>query len=218
MRAIWLALLSLGLIVGPAVGTARAETLAPTLDSWWQPALVQVAPVPPYRTQLDGSRYAASDCGPAVLGMALGGYGVDVDTIELRRLSQTYQGTWPGRGGTALQHIAHVAEDFGLQTYGLYDAPDEFHQWSVDEVADQVARGRWVIPLVRYGSLPGHETTGVRYGHYILIYAASGDGFLYHDPAYRPIDEGAGRWISRAQLDEAMTPVLVPRQAVALGA
>ncbi len=210
--------MALGLFAGPMAAAGRAEAAAPTLDAWWQPALVRAANVPPYRTQLDGSRYAASDCGPAVLGMALDGYGIDVDTIELRRLAQTYQGTWPGRGGTALQHVAHVAEDFGLQAYGLYDGPDEFHQWTVDEIADQVALGRWVIPLVRYGSLPGHETSGVRYGHYILIYAVSGDGFVYHDPAYRPIEEGAGRWISRAQLAEAMDPVLVPRQAVALGA
>ena len=216
----WLrtALIALGMLAWPLAGVAHAETVAPAFDAWWQPSIDRSTSVPPYRTQLDGSRYAASDCGPAVLGMALDGYGIGVDTIELRRLSHTYQGTWPGRGGTALQYVAQVAEDFGLQSYGLYDAPDEFHQWTVDEIADQVARGRWVIPLVRYGSLPGHEASGVRFGHYVLIYAESGDGFIYHDPAFRPIEEGAGRWISRDQLAAAMDPVLVPRQAVALGA
>jgi hypothetical protein len=88
----------------------------------------------------------------------------------------------------------------------------------VEEIADQVARGRWVIPLVRYGLLPGHETTGVRTGHYVVLYALRGDGFLFHDPAVLPIAQGAGRWISREQLARAMAPTQVPFQAVALGA
>jgi len=47
--------------------------------------------------------YARSDCGPAVLGMALADYGVDEPTLELRQLTHTYQGTWPTvRVGTAL--------------------------------------------------------------------------------------------------------------------
>jgi hypothetical protein len=95
---------------------------------------------------------------------------------------------------------------------------DTFHQWSADEISGQVAAGRLVIPLVRYGLLPGHEDSGVRYGHYILLYAVQGDGFVYQDPAMRPITEGRGRWISRAQLDRAMAPTWPPRQALALGA
>ena len=82
-------------------------------DTWYRQALLRRAIEPPYRTQLDDSIYARSDCGPAVLGMALADYGVDQDTLELRRLTHEYQGTWPRvRVGTALQHISHVAEDF----------------------------------------------------------------------------------------------------------
>ena len=152
--------------------------------------------------------------------MALAAFGVDLDTLDLRRLTHTYQGTWPAvRVGTALQHIAHVAEDLGLASHGLYEADDEaFHQWSVSEISANVAAGRLVIPLVRFGLLPGHEDTGVRWGHYILLYAIEGDGFTFQDPAVRPIEDGRARWISRAQLDAAMAPVWPPRQAVALGA
>jgi len=74
-----------------------------------------------------------------------------------------------------------------------------------------------VIPLVRFGLLPGHEDSGVRWGHYILLYATQGDGFLYQDPAVRPIEQGRARWISRDQLDRAMAPTWPRRQAVALG-
>jgi hypothetical protein len=189
-------------------------------DSWYRSALVRQTVEPPYRTQLDDSIYARSDCGPAVLGMVLAAYGVEEDTLDLRRLTHSYQGTWPAvRVGTALQHIARVAEDYGLGSHGLYDDAEAtvFHQWTVDELAAQVANGRLAIPLVRFGLLPGHETTGVRWGHYILLYAVEGDGFRYQDPAVRPIEEGRGRWISRAQLDQAMAPVWPPRQALALG-
>jgi hypothetical protein len=195
-------------------------TLAPPAhaDSWFRGTLVRASVEPPYRTQLDDSIYARSDCGPAVLGMVLDDYGVDEDTLELRRLTHEYQGTWPRvRVGTALQHIAHVAEDFGLNTYGLYDDADTFHQWTVGEIASQISAGRLLIPLVRFGLLPGHEDSGVRWGHYILLYAVQGAGFLYQDPAVRPIEEGRARWISRDQLDHAMAPVFPPRQALALG-
>jgi hypothetical protein len=149
--------------------------------------------------------------------MALEGYGINLPNVEVRRLTHTYQGTWPGRGGTALQYMAQVAGDLGLATYGLYDEGGDFHRWSVDEIANQIADGRWVIALVRYDQLPGHETSGVRTGHYILLYAQDGGGFRYHDPAFRPYEQGRSRWISWAQLNTAMDPVLVPRQAVALG-
>src|SRR3954451_9181931 len=188
-------------------------------DSWYRAALVRRGVEPPYRTQLDDSIFARSDCGPAVLGMTLAAYGIDEDTLELRRLTHTYQGTWPAvRVGTALQHMAHVAEDFGLSTYGLYEADGEtFHQWSVDELTQQVGSGRLAIPLVRFGLLPGHEDTGVRFGHYILLYAVAGDGFMFQDPAVRPIEDGRARWISRDQLDRAMAPVWPPRQAMTIG-
>jgi hypothetical protein len=87
----------------------------------------------------------------------------------------------------------------------------------VEEIADELQGGRLVIPLVRFGLLPGHEDSRLRWGHYILLYAVSDDGFMYQDPAVRPIDDGKSRWISREQLDRAMAPVWPPRQAVALG-
>jgi hypothetical protein len=197
-----------------------APVVAQVGDTWYRAALLRRAEEPPYRTQLDDSIYARSDCGPAVLGMALADYGVDMDTLDLRRLTHTYQGTWPAvRVGTALQYIAQVADELGLPASGLYEGDDAaFHQWTVQEIEANIAAGRLVIPLVRFGLLPGHEDTGVRWGHYILLYAVQGDGFAYQDPAVRPIDDGRARWISRAQLGEAMAPVFPPRQALALGA
>ncbi|HET6320104.1 MAG TPA: hypothetical protein VFG86_26910 [Chloroflexota bacterium] len=211
MRRGWVALALAALIACVLPATVSA-------DDWFRPGARRLLHEPVYRTQKDDSRYARANCGPATLGMVLDAYGVQFSNLELREMTHTYQGTWPGRGGTALQHMAHVAEDFSVPVHGLYDVPGEvFHAWSIDDVVSQVQRGRWVVPLVRYGMLPGHEDSGVRTGHYIVLYRVLGDGFVYDDPAYDPIEEGKARWISREQLDEAMNPVLVPRQAMALG-
>jgi hypothetical protein len=209
-------LVACGLLLATLLPPTVAFAEPPVRDNY-AVARTRLLAAPLYRTQLDDSRYASSNCGPAVLGMVLDAYGISLDNLTLRRLTHSYQGNWPGRGGTALQHIARVAEDFGLRASGLYEEDGEtFRHWTSDDVLDEVRRGRWVIPLVRYNLLPGHEG-GVGFGHYILVYAMQGDGYLYHDPAYRPIEQGRARWISRAQLDRAMVPVLEPRQAVALG-
>src|ERR671935_18896 len=74
----------------------------------------------------------------AALGMILDAYQLNYSTLDLRQMTHTYQGTWPNRGGTALQHMAHVAQDFGVAVHGLYDVPDEaFHRWGIDEISDQ---------------------------------------------------------------------------------
>src|SRR5919199_986373 len=62
-------------------------------DPWYRGSATRVVSEPVYRTQRDGSRYAASNCGPAALGMVLDAYGVDFSTLDLRRLTHTYQGT-----------------------------------------------------------------------------------------------------------------------------
>ena len=54
-----------------------------------------------------------------------------------------------------------------------------FHRWSVDQIDGQLHLGRWVVPLVRYNMLPGHETTNLRTGHYIVVYRSTGDGFTF---------------------------------------
>ncbi|MDQ3809342.1 MAG: C39 family peptidase [Chloroflexota bacterium] len=208
---------ALGAVLATLLLTLALPGAASAAD-WYRPGPRRLIGEPVYRTQRDGSRFAGSNCGPAVLGMVLDAYGSQLSTLELREKTHTYQGTWPNRGGTALQHIAHVADDLAVPVHGLYDSPDaEFHRWSVDEVVDEIDRGRWVIPLVRYAMLPGHEASGVRTGHYIVLYRNEGDGFVYHDPAFDPVEQGRARWISRDQLDRAMNPVLVPRQALALG-
>ena len=194
----------------PELGEASAP-VADLLDE--APRLLPWSGLP-FRTQRDGSRWAGSNCGPAALAMIFEARGLVMDNDELRFLTHTYQGTVGMRTGTALQHMAHVAEDFGVPTRGLYDA-DGFHRWTIDELRAEVARGNPVIALVKYRLLPGRETSPVRFDHYIVLWDLTPDGFVYNDPAYPTPEEGFGLTISNTQLEAAMRPTLEPRQAVA---
>ncbi len=175
----------------------------------------------PFHTQKDGDRFQGSNCGPAVLAMVLDAFGMQRGNSELRLLTHTYQGTVGARTGTALQHVAHVAADFGLEPTGLYQQPngaypnDGFARWTVEDIRAEVLAGRPVVPLVKFRLLPGHEDSLFRADHYVVIHGVDGDSFLYHDPIYDSPWEGAGRWMTADQLAAAMRPTLVPQQAVA---
>src|SRR5262245_57402639 len=107
--------------------SAQYSDVEPTIDA------VSFRMAVPFRTQKDGSRWQGANCGPAVLGMILDGFGQSgQSTDDLRFRAHTYQGTVGVRTGTALDHIAHVAEDFGVHTYGLYGADGSWRSWTVD--------------------------------------------------------------------------------------
>ena len=172
----------------------------------------------PFRSQRDGGPWESSNCGPAALGMVLDGFGiVGQKTDDLRFRSHTYQDTVGQRTGTALQHLTHVAEDFGLSTYGLYATDGSFRSWTPDDIRAQLQQGRPVMALVRLYLLPGYEWIGPRWAHYILVTGQAGDDFVYSDP-YQ-IDPGIGRGgrISAAGLTEAMQESPIPGQAAAFG-
>jgi hypothetical protein len=168
----------------------------------------------PWRTQLDGSRFAGSNCGPASLGMVLDAFGVSKPTDNLRYLTHTYQGTWGSSTGTALQHIARVAEDFGVPSRGLYDGP-RFRTWTIAELREEIRQGHPVMILVKYRLLPGHEGSRAGYDHYIVVWDVDGDSFVYNDPAYTRSRDGYGRRISASALERATKASIIPGQAVA---
>lgn len=186
-----------------------------------EPARIQAGNfrlIVPFRTQKDGSRWQGSNCGPAILGMVLDGYGIlGQGTEDLRYRSHTYQGTVGVRTGTALHHIAQVAEDFGVQTYGLYESDGRFHSWTVDEIREQLRLGRPVMPLVRLYLLPGYESSLPRWGHYVLITGLNDQGFYYSDPLIPEPASGASGFMPAEQLMSAMQASHLPGQAVSFG-
>jgi hypothetical protein len=196
------------------VADRPADAAEQSVTEWLAALPPQHVRAVPFRTQRDGSRWAGSNCGPAALAMVLEAFGIVEDNEALRYRSHTYQGTWGMRTGTALEHLVHVAEDFGIATVGLYEG-GAFRRWTVEALRAEVAAGRPVIALAKYRLLPGHEDSPVRFDHYIVLWALTPDGFVYNDPSYPDAVEGFARTITNAQLEAAMQAARPPRQAVA---
>jgi hypothetical protein len=172
----------------------------------------------PFRTQKDGGRWQVSNCGPAALGMVLDGFGLRGQaTDDLRFRSHTYQGTVGMRTGTALEHVARVAEDFGVPTFGLFLEDGSFRRWTSDDLRTQLRQGRPVMALVRLYLLPGYEWIGPRWGHYVLLTGTDRDGFFYSDSLRTDPVEGTGGYIAVEALERAMLASHIPGQAVAFG-
>jgi Peptidase_C39 like family len=170
----------------------------------------------PFRTQKDGGPWQTSNCGPAALGMVLDAFGMTGQaTDDLRFRAHTYQGTVGMRTGTALQHVAHVAEDYGLSSVGLMAGGDTFHHWTVGEISDELRRGHPVMPLVRLYLVPGYEGMAPRWGHYILITGIAPGGFYFSDPLKTDPVAGISGLISPQQLERAIEGSHIPRQATA---
>jgi hypothetical protein len=158
----------------------------------------------PYRSQLDGADYEDSNCGPASVAMALDTFGMRASLADLRAATMKLQDTdGCDDCGSYIQTLASVTEARGLKTFSLLDNPDTLHQWTIDEVRQQLRNGRVVIPQVKFRQLPGRTTSAYSGDHFIVITGISGSNFLYNDP----IDtdgRGYGRVISSEQLAKAM--------------
>ena len=169
----------------------------------------------PFRTQKDGGRWQTSNCGPATLGMILDGFGIlDQATDELRVRAHTYQGTLGMRTGTGLDHVAHVGEDLGILTHGLYAGDGSFRRWEVSDVIQELRSGRPGMPLVRLYLVPGYEAMAPRWGHYILLTGIGPEGFYFSDSLKTDPSEGTSGVISELQLVSAMAGSHIPGQAV----
>jgi hypothetical protein len=169
----------------------------------------------PYRSQLDGTPYASANCGPASVGMVLAAFGIERQTHDLRLRANRLQGTWGYDDGIAIEHLATIVREHGLQTYGLWDG-EAFRRWTLDDARAALRAGRPVIPQVWYRALPGRWNSRYQYDHYIVLVGTVGESFLYHDP----IDydhPGAYRVISAEQLTKAWRSSDVPWGAFAVG-
>ena len=200
----WAIGLALAAAIAGAVlpGPTRAEEARVLLDV-------------PYRTQLDGSPYAGSNCGPAVIGMVLSGYGREIPTEDLRGQVNELQHTWGDfNSGTAIENLAVIARRYGLEPLDLFDGR-KLRQWSLDDVRRHLDAGRPVVPQVWYRGLTGRE--GQRYNgdHYIALIGYAGDEFVYHDPVDK---DGLGPTvrISASELERAWRESDLPFAALAI--
>ncbi len=174
-----------GWVDGDLLGRARTPAARDLPWAYPDDLRAEVRINVPYRTQLDGSDFASTNCGPTALGMLLETFGVNVPSSDLRGQVLSTQDVDPRDvdSGSFIWALAQVAQSDGLQAHGLYEADgDALHHWSLDEIRGSLRGGRPVIVQVVYRGLPGREDSGYYGDHYIVITGLMGDDFLYNDP------------------------------------
>lgn len=171
----------------------------------------------PYRSQLDGTPWAAANCGPVSVAMILEAHGIRVHSTEVRRHVMALQNT-PNCSecGSFIESLAGAVEVYGLQAIDLTGADGKLRRWSMDDVRAALRSGYPVLPQVMYRQLPGREDAPYWGDHYLVLTGMVGDFFLYNDP----IDDGPGygRLIHADQLQRAMATSDFPMAAFAAGA
>ncbi|MBI2952911.1 MAG: LysM peptidoglycan-binding domain-containing protein [Chloroflexi bacterium] len=157
----------------------------------------------PYRTQFDGTRYEESNCGPATLAMLLSYYGKWWSNDDLRNDVNVSVGYWGLDGGSDWESLVYAARLRGFVVRGLYEGPNRYRKWTIDDLLQEVQAGRPVMLLVRYRSLPGHEA-GFGGDHYIVFLGLTADGrVVYNDSAFNGASEGARRTMGKDRLLQA---------------
>ena len=185
----------------------------------------------PYRTQLDGTDYAAANCGPTSVGMALEAFGQVYGQPLLRATAMQLQDSVGcDECGVFVQNLATLVQQRGVQVVGLrtdgspprpvtdVDRADEatLRRWTLDDVRAELRNGRVVLPQVKYRALPGRADSAYWGDHFVVITGMIGDRFIYNDP----IDSdgrGYARLIPAGTLERAMSLASVPKAAFAAG-
>jgi uncharacterized protein YvpB len=166
----------------------------------------------PQISQLDGSPYQGSNCGPASLGMVLAFYGRPVSNRTLRGEVNDLQGTWGVYdSGTALRSIATIVARHGLRPLGAFDGASR-HRWTLDELQAELDAGHPVIAEVWYRGLPGRRDSAYNGDHYVVLTGYDDDGLIYNDP----VDRVGGRRIGWQTFARAWRSGDLPLAAVAV--
>ena len=189
--------------------TVTRATMAENRPEVWLPV--------PYRTQLDGSRYAQANCGPASVAMVLEALGKWEPLDRLRAMALEQQGTPDCDScGLFIQHLATVTQDGGARMLGLRGEGDALRRWTLEEIRAQLRDGHVVVPQVMYRHLPGRATSGYWGDHYVVVTGILGNAFIYNDPLNHD-GSGYGRVISAEALEKAMAESDFPFAAFAVG-
>ncbi|MCC6178498.1 MAG: C39 family peptidase [Chloroflexi bacterium] len=171
----------------------------------------------PYRSQLDGSAFAAANCGPSSVTMVLEAFGRTDTAARVRAAALIRQGDADCDDcGIFIENLAAVTEAHGLKTYGLYDSPSTLHAWSLAEIRAELRAGHVVIPQVMFRFLPGRADSPYWGDHFVVITGIDGNSFIFNDP----IDSdgrGYGRLIAADMLMKAMSESDFPGAAFAIG-
>ena len=180
----------------------------------------------PYRSQLDGSAYALSNCGPTSLSMVLAYYGIDAAPGNLRERAMQVQHSWVDDDGgysdsygVFVYNLASVADGMGLRSTGLWSREgvrvDSLREWQSADLHHEIEADHPVIIQVTYRALPRHAGSSAPDDHFIVVHGTVGGDFVYSDPLAIGGD-GSDRTISAGDLAVAMGEASTPRVGFAL--
>ncbi len=136
----------------------------------------------PQRSQIDGSIWGPSDCGPAALAMALEAFGDKVSTVSLRQRANQLLGVSSPDTGTKVEHLAKIAQEHGFSVVGPIDGKG-YRKWTVEQARAEVRGGHPVIAQVYFPLLPNQRQNPVVTDHFIVLVGTDGTDFIYNDPA-----------------------------------
>ncbi len=170
----------------------------------------------PFRSQLDGTDFQSSNCGPASLAMVLDAFGVLAPTFQVRNLINVQQKSFAIEAGTSLWDLGWIAGQAGLRTNGL-NGGSGWHRWDWEEVRAEIQKGHPVITLVRMSKLPYRTNYRSDTDHYIVVMGIDGDKILVNDPAL-PGTTGALKELSREELEIAWDATSMPRHGAGFAA
>jgi len=186
------------LVVGRAPATRELPQAYP------EDTVMDIAQVfAPYRSQLDGSRYAQANCGPTTLAMALEAFGVSLSSGQVRAEALDAQRIWGNDVGTLITALADVTRQNGLEPVGLYTPDGALRRWTLEDIRAEVRQGHPVVVQVHYRALPNRGGALFFGDHYILITGLLDDRFLYND-AINADGVGWDRVLDADRLQRAM--------------
>src|SRR5438094_4181069 len=91
----------------------------------------------PYRSQLDGSPYAAANCGPTAAAMALGAFGISVPSRQMRATVLDAQHMYGNGVGTLITALAQAVDESGLSAMDLRDDTGTIPRRYLDDICAQ---------------------------------------------------------------------------------
>jgi hypothetical protein len=135
----------------------------------------------PYRSQIDRSRAALANCGPASLGMAVSAFDRFFLTSDIRDTAEKLQGTNDPDMGFAIEFLAGSARRLGLNPLDLRQG-SELKRWTLEDVRRHLLAGHPVIPQLRFKFMPGRSDSEYLEDHYVVLTGVVGNDFIYSDP------------------------------------
>src|SRR5512138_1687516 len=121
----------------------------------------------PQRSQIDGTVWGPSDCGPASLAMVLEAFGDKVPTVDLRKRANQLLGVSSPDTGTKIEHLAQIAREHGFSATDPLEGKS-YRRWTLDQAKAEIRAGHPVLAQVYFPLLPNQKRNPVVTDHFVV--------------------------------------------------